>query len=419
MKKLFALGAAAVLAFGLASCGEEGQEINLVYSGTESDKVFNEGLLEEFKAQMAKDGDPNTYNISYVGHGPDKVDSEILDWAEKGKAPDVYEFASDKIAGLYSKGALARVTGANAKFIDDEMNAFGQACATFGDSYYAYPYTGDNTYYLQYDKSIISAEDAKDMKKLMDVAHSKGYKVGYNLGTGFWGAAAMFTFGADYSIEFTEDGTISDIKADFNGPKGLKAAKAILEIVNHPAFEDTSGVPATGAKIAAVIGGTWDIYTYNPEKDEHGGFKTLWGDNYACAVMPTVTVDGETKNLGAFLGGKLLGINPQVSQGNPAQLQAAHKLARFLSGEYCQLQRFEKNNVAPCHLKAAQNEKVLASPNVAVLSAQGAFAHAQTSVPEGVWSAPSVLITAMKEGKCTAENLQTWIDEYNATVTAK
>ena len=51
-----------------------------------------------------------------------------------------------------------------------------------------------------------------------------------------------------------------------------------------------------------------------------------------------------------------------------------------------------------------------------VLFAQAEFAHAQTPVPQGVWDAPAVLFTAIKEGECTLENLQTYIDGYNKTV---
>ena len=109
MKKLFALGAATLLAFGLASCGEAtqqptepgtqpavGKKIDLIYSGTLSNKDFNMGLFEDFKAAMKAAGDPNEYNITYEAHGPDMVDSEVVDWSV---GPDVYEFASDKLFG--------------------------------------------------------------------------------------------------------------------------------------------------------------------------------------------------------------------------------------------------------------------------------------------------------------------------------
>ena len=435
MKKLFALGAAGLLALGLASCEQptiqptvqptvpteqptveptqpaKGKVIKLIYSGTGSDEEFNLGLFEDFKAAMKAAGDPNTYEITYEQHGPDKVDSEVIDWSV---GPDVYEFASDKLAGLYTKGALAPVGCQFATFIDEELNGFAQACATFNDQYYAYPYTGDNTYYLQYDSSVISAEQAKSMKDILDAAHAAGKKVGYNLSEGFWGAGAMFTFGADYKISFTEDGNIKSVEADFNSEKGLMAAKAIYEIVSHPAFLDTADVPTLSNDICATIGGTWNI----------AGIKEFYGETYACAVMPTVTVKnnaGEdvTANLGAFLGGKLLGVNPQQADGDMDRLQAAHKLAMFLAGKECQLKRFENAGIAPCHVEAAENEAILASPNVAVLSAQGEFAHAQTSVPDGVWSAPKVMVTAMKAENFDISSLQALVDTFNTTVIGK
>ena len=425
MKKLFALGAAGLLALGLVACGPtaeptqkptDGKTIKLIYSGPDyptnidpeniDERTLNDELFEDFKAAMKAAGDPNTYEIEYVCHGADKVDSEVLNFKDP-TAPDVYEFASDKLANLYNKGALARITGDNKKFLEDKINEFGQVCARFFDGYYAYPYSGDNTYYLQYDKSVITnVEDTKDMLKLMDAAAAKGYKVAYNLGSGFWGAAAMFTFGADYTINYTEDGNVESIVADFDSAKGKKAATAIYNIVNHPAFLDSSGVPAKDEKVAAIIGGTWNI----------SDLKDLWKDNYGCAVMPTVTVDGETKNLGAFLGGKLLGVNPLRSVGDKDRLVAAHKLARFMADKDAQYKRFQKRSVGPCHKDVMAMADVQANENMQVLFAQSEFAHAQTPVPQGVWDAPAVLFTAIKEGKCTLTNIQTYIDGYNKTV---
>ena len=433
MKKLFALGAAGLLALGLAACGPTaeptqkptgntpaGKTIKLIYSGPDyptnidpnniDERTLNDELFEDFKAAMKAAGDPNTYEIEYVCHGADAVDSEVLNFKDP-TAPDVYEFASDKLANLYNKGALARITGDNKKFLEDKINEFGQVCAQFFDSYYAYPYSGDNTYYLQYNKAIVT--DPTDMIKLMDeVAAYKdengegGYKVAYNLGSGFWGAAAMFSFGADYTINYTEDGNVESIVADFDSANGKKAATAIYNIVNHPAFLDSSGVPAKDEKVAAVIGGTWNITD----------FKKLWEDNYGCAVMPTVTVDGETKNLGAFLGGKLLGVNPLRSVGDKDRLAAAHKLARFMADKEAQYKRFVKRSVGPCHKDVMAMEDVQANANMKVLFAQAEFAHAQTPVPQGVWDAPAVLFTAIKEKECTLENIQTYISGYNKTV---
>ncbi|MDE7263380.1 MAG: extracellular solute-binding protein [Anaeroplasmataceae bacterium] len=394
-KKLFALGAATVLALGLASCGEteNSNVIKLEYSGTASNKAFNESLFEDFKAARRAAGDTHEYQITYVEHGPDLVDSEVQDWVV---GPDVYEFASDKITALYEKGALAKISGPNAIFLEENNSELGVDLATFNGEFYAYPYTGDNTYYLQYDKSLISAEDVTSIERIFEVCAEKGLKLGYNLEEAFWGAASLFTFGADYKMTFDEDGAVHSVEADFDSEKGLKAAKALYSIMNNPAWQNAMEAPTPTNGLIGCIAGTWDIATY----------KEALGDNYACAPMPTITIDGETKNLGAFLGGKLFGVNPQRNQGNPDRLAAAHQLAIFLSGKECQLKRFDDQGVAPCNLEAAKEERVLASPNVKVLVEQAKFAHAQTAVPASFWTAPNTLTAGIKAGTTTLENLQ-------------
>ena len=404
--KLFALGAVSLLALaGLTSCGGgSGKTIKLEYSGTGSDREFNEALFEDFKAARKAAGDPNTYEIEYVEHGPDKVDSEVIDWSV---GPDVYEFASDKITGLYEKGALSKIVGNNATFISQNNSDLGKDLATFNGDYYAYPYTGDNTYYVQYDTSFFSAEDVKSIETMLDKAQASGKKVGYNLEEAFWGGAAMFTFGADYNMTFDEDGAVTNVTADFDTEKGLKAAKAIKTIMEHPAWQNAMEAPTPTNNLVACIAGTWDIAAY----------KEKLADNYGAAAMPTVTVDGDTKHLGAFLGGKLFGINPQRAGTDTDRLVAAHELAKYLSGKEAQLKRFDTNGIAPCNLEAAAEERVTSDPNVKVLIEQSEFAHAQTAVPGNFWTAPSTLVGAIKDGTVsTDEELVAAVRTFNDNV---
>lgn len=410
MKKLFALMGVSLLTLSLAACGggEENdgpKTINLTYSGAASDQEFNESLFEKFKQYRKSLGDENTYNITYVAHGADKVDSEVLDWVV---GPDVYEFASDKITVLYQKGALARLVGDNADFVTENNSELGVSLATFNENLYAYPYTGDNTYYVQYDTSFYTAEDVKSIETMLDKAAEAGKRVGYNLGEAFWSAGALFTYGADYKMVFDEDGAITSVSADFDGEAGQKAIKAMYQIMQSPAWQNEMAAPTPTNNLVACIAGTWDIAAY----------KEALGDNYGCAVMPTVTVDGDTKHLGAFLGGKLLGVNPQVSQGDNDRLVAAHELAKYLSGEESQLARFEENGIAPCNKAAAANSKVTSDPNVQALVAQQEFAHAQTAVPANFWTAPNTLYTAMQDGSFTLEEIATYAKTLNDSIKA-
>lgn len=413
MKKLFALGAAALLVAGLASCGEEntgtggeGKTINLTYSGTASDKDFNETLFDKFKEARKKAGDKNTYVITYSEHGPDMVDSEIQDWSQ---GPDVFEFASDKITGLYQKGALAKLGTKQANKVKKNNSELGYKLASFNGSTYAYPYTGDNTYYFQYDKSKLTEEEAKSVEGILAACAKQGLKFGYNLKEAFWGGAAMFTFGADYEMSFDEDGSVSSINANFDGDAGLKAAKAIKKIMDHECWTNEMAAPTPDNKFIGCIAGTWDIAAY----------KEALGDDYGCAVMPTVTIDGETKNLGAFLGGKLFGVNPNVSGSDTDRLAAAHLLAQFLSNEDCQLARFEHATIVPCNLKAAKNSKVTSNENAKVLVEHAKYAHEQTSVPNDFWSAPATLTTVIGDGTASSDaQLLEAIKVFNNSVKA-
>lgn len=397
MKKTFTFIITIWSLLGLFACGcskknngdVQGKVITLTYSGTASDRTFNETLFELFKQERKKINDLNTYVINYSEHGPDKIDSEILDWSSPD-APDVYEAASDKIAVLFSKGALAKLSSTYAKWIDDEMSDLGKELATFNGSYYAYPYTGDNTYYLQYDKTVFSAEDAKSMESMIRTAKQKNVLIAYNLKEAFWGGAAMFTFGANYEVTYDEDGNYTTI-ADFDTEKGLKAAKAILSIMKSGVWISKEGVPDASSKIKATIAGTWDVAAY----------KEALGKNYACAPMPTVTIDGETKNLGCFLGGKFFGVNPQRSKGDLDRFVAANELAKFLSGHTAQIKRYEINNIYPCIKSAQDHEGMVNDENIQTLKIQSEFARAQTAVPAEFWNAPAGLIGTF----------QTWIDD--------
>ncbi|MDE7105755.1 MAG: extracellular solute-binding protein, partial [Anaeroplasmataceae bacterium] len=423
-KRLFALAALGVLSLGLAGCdgSSKGNTVELVYSGTQSDKDFTMKLIDNFKEMKKAAGDDTNYVIDYVAHGPDKVDSEIIDWTA-ANSPDVYEYAPDKLAILYDKGALAEIRSTYKDFIDTKINDFGKINATLNGKYYGYPYTGDNTYYFQYDKRIFtSEEDVKSIERILEICEEKGYKLGYNLEEAFWGAGVMFTFGADYSIEFDRDGKIAGVQADFNTSKGLKGAKAIVKIMSSPAWTNDMVVPTDTNKIAGCMAGTWDIAAY----------KDALGNNYACAPMPTVTIDGETKNLGAFVGGKLLGVNPLRAQNDVKRLTAAHELAMFLAGEECQTKRYNELSWGPCNVDSLKkiDEKPEPDLNMVTLNEQLVFGHAQTSTPSNLWEAAGKLVAGIKDGTYsvegksesgasvgsltfTNETLQVAIDTYN------
>ena len=409
---------AMVLGGGLASCtpsddpnpnpnpnpnpDPEGKTIDLVLSGPGDEAEVDMDLIEDFKEYRKSIGDPNTYNVERVSHGADKIDSEVTDWTT---GPDVYAYASDKTQELFKKGALGVLRGDYETFVLENNSQTGIDAATFNEDLYGFPYTGDNTYYLMYDKSVFTEEDVQSVEGILAKCAETGTTFAYKLQEGFYGQGAMFTFGADYNLTFTEDGQISTIEADFNGEAGVKAAKAIYSIATDSNWIDEYIVAGTdNTKIA--VNGTWSI----------NDAKALLGDNYGCAPMPTVTVDGDTKPLGNFIGAKLFGVNPQRSGTDQDRLTAAYNLAMYLSDADAQEKRFDLRETAPSNLTVAALDKVTSNTNVQTLVKQNEWGHAQTVVPGEAWNAPGVLLGGIKDGTVTLDNIEEACEVYNNSI---
>ena len=74
---------------------------------------------------------------------------------------DIFVFAQDQLARLKVAGAVAKQTGSYASFIRMNNSEDSANAASLGENLYAFPITSDNGYFLYYDKSVISDEDAK------------------------------------------------------------------------------------------------------------------------------------------------------------------------------------------------------------------------------------------------------------------
>ena len=101
--------------------------------------------------------------FEYLQIGEDKVDSSVTDWSQ---GPDVYAYASDKILDLNKAGAMATVPQTYADELLDQMGETVLSAATLGGELKAYPYAGDNGYFLYYDKSALEAADIESIEGL-------------------------------------------------------------------------------------------------------------------------------------------------------------------------------------------------------------------------------------------------------------
>ncbi len=352
-----------------------------------------------------------TFTISNIGEGDVNNGTAVPDWTAE-TAPDLYAYASDQTLGLVSKGALAEVPSAYSTAMKTDMGDEVINAAKVGKKYYGYPYAGDNGYFLYYNKSIFNGKEDKlnSVDGIVEVCKANSVKFSYKLADTFFSTGLMFTFGARYDVTLSTDGkSIASISADFDTEKGMKAAKAMQSIINNADIDTTKDgqkAPTTANGLGATVDGSWNANTY----------KEAMGDNYACIKLPTVTVDGETKNIGSFLGYKLYGVNPSKGS-DTTKLGMLHQLANYLVSEDVQKERFNQLTIAPTLKSVKSLAAVQNTPHIKAIAAQAEFSVAQTIVPNNIWTESTSPYTGIMNNKdATTEELQTLLNTYNTAV---
>ncbi len=328
--------------------------------------------VDEFMAANS-DYSGFTVTIEPVGEG-DAAGNMITD-VEGGA--DIYGFAQDQIARLVSAGALMPLSGDNATFVTEKNDAGAAGAATVGDTVYAFPITSDNGYFLYYDKSVV--KDASTLEGIIADCEAAGKGFYMEINGGWYQPAFFFATGCELTYETDNDGNFTACNVSYASDAGVKALKKMVEVAKSPAFNNGSGV-SDAANCGAIVDGTWDA----------SAAQALFGDNYACAKLPTFTVDGETFQMSGFGGFKLLGVKPQT---DAAKLQVCLALAKFLSDEEVQLARFADPELqwGPSNLVAQQNEAVLANEALSALAEQLVFTIPQGNYPGDYWTLATAL----------------------------
>ena len=327
---------------------------------------FTEEQIELFK-EANPDYADYEYVVEAVGEG-DAAGNMITD-VEAGA--DLFNFAQDQIARLVSAGALIDVAPENAEIITAENDPGSIAAATVGDVLFAYPLTSDNGYFLYYDKSVVT--DPSSLEQVVADCEAAGKNFYMEINSGWYQPAFFFATGAHLTYDTDDDGNFTACNIDYASDAGLVALKEMIELKSSPSFQNGSSA-GQSTNMAAIVDGTWDASTV----------KELFGDNYACAKLPSFTgSDGNTYQMSGFGGFKLLGVKPQEDE---AKLAACDALALFLSGEDAQLARFKAIEWGPSNLAAQGSEDVKANEALAALGEQLQYTIPQGQYPGEYWS---------------------------------
>ncbi len=369
-KKIPAVALAVVTAAGLAACGGSSSgaddAVGIRVWGAEDDQALLSELIAGFEAQYP-DVD---FDIQLGVESESAAKDTILTDVEA--AADVFAFASDQIYDLVNAGALADLQNYEEAFERypgktlDEIKAANSessvAAATVNDTFYAFPMAGDNSYFLYYDSSVISEEDARSWDTILEAAQTAGKKAGMVFSSGWYNAA--FFYGAGFMTDLNPDGTTA---MDWNGTSpegytGVQVVQSMLDIAGHPAFMsiadgDTANQIASG-NLCAIVSGSWDAQAA----------QTAFGDGYAAARLPDFTIDGTPVPMKSAFGYKFIGVNEYSENIGWAVL-----LAEYLTNEESQIRRFEARQIGPTNLRAVATDEVQANYAIAAVIAQSEY----------------------------------------------
>ncbi len=320
--------------------------------------------LKVFQAQcdeFVKSFPDRKIKIEVVAQGESDAAANVMNDPEA--AADVFAFASDQASNLYPNEFVMPVRDDFAATIKAENMSAAVDVVTQDGKIVAFPETGDNGYFVYYNKSLISADEIKSIESIMKVCDDKDKQFIMNLGNGYYGCVIPLTAGGTYELD--EEGYQV---LNYDKDKVVKTAKAFADVLannSHFSSADTDKVLASNlkqGKALAGVSGTW----------KKSAIEAALGDDFACAKLPTIKIDGTDTDMVSMFGYKIIGVNSNTK--SPYTAQA---LAYYLTGEKCQTERMEKLGWGPSIQKLVDSDTV---KNDTCLSA--VYAQREHSVPQ-------------------------------------
>ncbi len=319
------------------SGGDEKVSVTVTVWGPQEDQSDDNGKWLQTQCEnFAKEHEEwdITFNYGVCSEGDAKTNLST----DPAAGADVYMFANDQIPDLLKAGAIAELGGKTLDAVKAANSATTVNTVTYDGSVYGVPFTA-NTWFMYYDKSVFTDEDAKSLDAML----AKG-KVAFPLNNS-WYLAAFYV--ANGCTLFGPDGGDAAAGIDFSGDKAVAVTNYLVDLVANPNF--VNGDVSTGNDIDAFFSGTWD---YQKAVD-------AYGDNLGIAAAPSYTLDGELKQMKSFAGSKAIGVNPTTTlyKEHP---EIAVALAAYLGSTAAQQAHYELRNIIPTDMAINVGDDALA-----------------------------------------------------------
>lgn len=394
-----------------SATGVDGSKVDVSYFGEEDNiklKVWApdatvslvKAQIEDFKALYPE----KTFDIEVVAQGENDAATQILN--DASVAADVFSFPSDQLnklvdAGVISpvaKGFVDAVTSANS---EDTIKA-----GTSNDTLYAYPETNDNGYYLVYDNTVVTEEDAKTLEGVLAACKKAGKKFIMDAGNGFY--ACTFAYTAGVKTDGFEDDGMTQKFTEYDEDAAVETLQAFARLIKEykGTFQalDVSNISSgfSSGTCGAGVDGAWDTASNQ---------KAL-GDKFGAAKLPTIKVGDEDKQLISMFGYKYIGVN-----GSSSYPAAAQILAYYLSSEECQLERAEELGWGPSNKNVQGNSVVTESAVLTALAEQAQNACVQVNIASTFWDPMGNLGNKLIADDWDPENAEATKKLLNDTIT--
>ncbi|MEE1154558.1 MAG: extracellular solute-binding protein [Acutalibacteraceae bacterium] len=348
--------------------GDEGtsSEVKLtVWAPSEAIKTFQKQCNDFIAACSNR-------KISIEVKAQSESDSAATLMNDPDTAADLFGFASDNASKLYPRGYVAEVNPAFAAAIKETNMPGAVDVATNDDGkLVSFPETGDNGYFIYYNKSKISEEQIKSLEGIMEACNEADAKFIMSIGNGYYGSVIPLTAGGTYELDADGNQVLN-----YNKDEVVKVAKAFGDLLaNDPHFssDDTDKVLSSqlrSGKAIAGVSGTW----------KKAAIKAALGDNFACAKLPTIKVDGEDRDIISMYGYKLIGVNS-----NSKYPLTAQALAYYLTGEKAQTERATELGWGPSIQKLVDSDLVTGDVCLTAVYAQQKHSVPQIGLAGSFW----------------------------------
>lgn len=388
------------------NAGESGGVQDITLSVWCPQNQIESGLIEAQQKQFAEEN-KDKWNITWktTPVGEDVAKTEVLKDVEA--AADVFFYPNDQIMEFVNAGALARIGGDTEKMVKETMAENVVNTVAVGDALYGIPFT-HNTFFMYYDKTLLTEEDIKSLDTI--VAKQTGDGV-YNFNfdsAGGWKLGAWY-YGAGLTV-FGDLGDDLATGCDWNSATGVAVTNYLIDLLSNPKVGNGLVVEELAAehKIGAWFDGAWNYEKYHE----------ALGDDLGLATIPTYNLNGTDVQLKGFYGSKAIGVNAMSKN-----LQAAIAFASFLGSEEQQVARYEKSAQVPTNLEAAKIEAVQNDLMSAVIVAESN--NCSVAQPTAAlfssryWNYADTIPTKIKTGELTKDNVQAFLDEMVASMTAE